>query len=98
MHCLCCLCCRPQWAIYTAVYLCHHYYAKRSFQRSDKYVSVLACADSLHAARMLHVDASAAASLMCAPGPKHSGTGRLIIELHIPSQGAHMSHVCMPGP
>jgi hypothetical protein len=33
--------CRPQWAIYTAVYLCHQYFAKRSFQRSDKYVSAV---------------------------------------------------------
>lgn len=33
------MCRRPQWAIYTAVYLCHQYFAKRSFQKSDKYVS-----------------------------------------------------------
>eukprot|EP00878_Enallax_costatus_P029457 GHUV01031942.1.p1 GENE.GHUV01031942.1~~GHUV01031942.1.p1 ORF type:complete len:146 (+),score=23.41 GHUV01031942.1:213-650(+) len=33
----------PQWAIYTAVFLCHHYFAKRSMQRNDRYLVATAC-------------------------------------------------------
>jgi hypothetical protein len=43
LHIVLCVVCRPQWAIYTAVYLCHQYFAKRSFQRNDKYVSIRLC-------------------------------------------------------
>lgn len=33
--------CRPQWAIYTAVFICHHYFIKRSMQKNDRYVSAV---------------------------------------------------------
>ncbi|WIA39420.1 hypothetical protein OEZ86_005522 [Tetradesmus obliquus] len=33
----------PQWAIYTAVFICHHYFIKRSMQKNDRYLVATAC-------------------------------------------------------
>lgn len=61
------LMCRPQWAIYTAVFLCHHYFAKRSMKRSDRYVGTSFCTATMSYASLEQTSSSL--STGTCPGP-----------------------------
>lgn len=69
--------CRPQWAIYTAVYLCHQYFAKRSFQRSDKYVSWFLY--NMPVSPDLRVYATVACKQKCAGSMQRLGASPLLL-------------------